>query len=110
MVLSRNHLCWAGLGALLCACAVSGGGSFGGSGGIGSGNTGGTTTTGGTSSDPTDGGKLPGELRDTGSTEDTGIFEGEDACAATTQGSHITQVNLVFIYDKSGSMGDDTKT
>jgi hypothetical protein len=117
MLLSRKHLCWTGLGALLCACAVSGGGgglSVGGStgasggNGSGSGDTGGnaTTSTGGTS--PTDGGTTQPSLKETGPEEDTGIFEGEDACAAKTQGSHITQVNLVFIYDKSGSMGDDT--
>ncbi|MBN1611704.1 MAG: VWA domain-containing protein [Polyangiaceae bacterium] len=122
MLLSRKHLFWTGLGALLCACAVggkglpTGGGSGGGSGesggtGSGSGDTGGnTTSTGGGSASPTDGGKLPPGLKDTGTEEDTGLFEGEDACAATTQGSHITQVNLVFIYDKSGSMGDDTNT
>ena len=123
MLFSPKHFCWTGLGALLCACAVGGGGGdlptgsgsssgLGQSGGNGSGSggAGSTASTGGTSSDPTDGGTRQPGLKDTGPEEDTGIFEGEDACAAKIQGSHITQVNLVFIYDKSGSMGDDTKT
>jgi hypothetical protein len=121
MLFSRKYLCWTGLGALLCACTVGGGGgglpTSGGSPGqtggtgSGSGDTGGTTTsTGGTSSNPTDGGKVQPGLKETGPEEDTGAFEGEDACAATTQGSHITPVYLIFIYDKSGSMGDDTNT
>jgi len=48
-------------------------------------------------------------LRDSGTGDVDDLSDGQ-ACAEKGVGARTTQVNLVFVYDKSGSMGDDTKT
>jgi Mg-chelatase subunit ChlD len=90
------------LGVLALACSADSGSKSnansdgsGGSGGKGDG----TGATGDTSS----------TLRDSGAGDADDLSDGQ-ACAEQAVGAHTTQVNLVFVYDKSGSMGDDTKT
>jgi Mg-chelatase subunit ChlD len=93
------------LGAVALACSADSGSKAnsnsdgsGGGGGTGSGSNG-TGATGDTSS----------TLRGSGGGAVDDLPDGE-ACAEDAVGARTTQVNLVFVYDKSGSMGDDTKT
>ncbi|MBN1611969.1 MAG: VWA domain-containing protein [Polyangiaceae bacterium] len=94
------------VGAVVLACSAGSGSpsssssnsNSNGSGGSGS-KPDGTGATGNTSS----------TLRDSGADDVDDLSDGE-ACAENAVGAHTTQVNLVFVYDKSGSMGDDTKT
>ena len=90
------------LGAIALACSADRGSPSNanpdGSGGSG-GTPSGTGATGNNSS----------TLRDSGAGDADDLSDGE-ACVDKAVGAHTTQVNLVFVYDKSASMGDDTKT
>jgi hypothetical protein len=61
---------------------------------------------GSTSSDPdasSGGGTM---IIDAGQSSGGSTGLGEEACAAVAVGAELTPLNLIFIYDKSGSMGD----
>jgi hypothetical protein len=45
-------------------------------------------------------------IRDAGPSTGGSTGLGEEACAAVGVGAQLTPLNLIFIYDKSGSMGD----
>jgi hypothetical protein len=73
----------------------SAGGGLGGGNPLGSsGNSGGTGT-------GTPGTGVPG------STSNTELLDGSQACASSTKAAQLTPVEMVIIYDKSGSMGDN---
>ena len=109
--MNTRHVIGLALSGVLCAAFAACGGSGGGGSGFHGSSSGGSGggSSGGGSGGSGSGGSSGGLFGDDGGGSSSGVNLGDAACAKSSVGAASVPVMLVFMFDRSGSMGQQSK-